>query len=614
MQAQETLRKYFGHEAFRPGQEVMVNALTHHRDALGVMPTGAGKSMCYQVPALMLPGVAIVISPLISLMADQVAALKSAGVPAAYLNSSLTPRQMELAMQRARQGAYKIIYVAPERLETPSFQAMAQSMPISLLAVDEAHCVSQWGQDFRPVYLRIADFVDSLPTRPVMGAFTATATERVRQDIIRLLRLQNPETVTTGFDRPNLYFEVIRPKNRDAALMDILRQKRGESGIVYCATRKAVEQVCDRLIRAGIDATRYHAGLSDEERKENQEKFQYDTCPVMVATNAFGMGIDKSNVRFVIHYQMPRSMEAYYQEAGRAGRDGEAAECILLYNGSDIFTAKWMIEHSEPNENMTAAEQSAVRYQDMNRLNRMVDYCTKPGCLRAFILRYFGENTAQDCGHCSACCGARYGEAAEATPKRQRIAADGAHLGQQATAKKVGSEKIEVPAGGDLFEQLRQVRLALSKLYHVAPFIICSDATLTSMVRRKPETLEGMRSVSGMGEIKTARYGEAFLQVIRPYVAQERKMKANVKLLAERAQSAAFRNPVRTAPKPMPPKPVYTLPPAPVIPDIDWDNLSDPEVLSDAYLSGLTIREMSQKSGLSESWLREKLRSMDLIF
>lgn len=614
MQAQETLRKYFGHEAFRPGQEVMVNALTHHRDALGVMPTGAGKSMCYQVPALMMPGVAIVISPLISLMADQVAALKSAGIPAAYLNSSLTPRQMDLAMQRARQGAYKIIYVAPERLETPSFQAMAQSMPISLLAVDEAHCVSQWGQDFRPVYLRIADFVDSLPTRPVMGAFTATATERVRQDIIRLLRLQNPETVTTGFDRPNLYFEVIRPKNRDAALMDILRRKRGESGIVYCATRKAVEQVCDKLIRAGIDATRYHAGLSDEERKENQEKFQYDTCPVMVATNAFGMGIDKSNVRFVIHYQMPRSMEAYYQEAGRAGRDGEAAECILLYSGSDIFTAKWMIEHTEPNENMTAAEQSAVRYQDMNRLNRMVDYCTKPGCLRAFILRYFGENTAQDCGHCSACCGARYGEAEEIARQRRR-GADGAHLGQQVTAEKVGSiGKIEAPAGGDLFEQLRQVRLALSKLYHVAPFIICSDATLTSMVRRKPETLEGMRSVSGMGEIKTARYGEAFLQVIRPYVAQERKMKANVKLLAERAQSAAFRNPVRTAPKPMPPKPVYTPPPAPVIPDIDWDNLSDPEVLSDAYLSGLTIREMSQKSGLSESWLREKLRSMDLIF
>ncbi len=307
--------------------------------------------------------------------------------------------------------------------------------------------------------------------------------------------------------------------------MDILRRKRGESGIVYCATRKAVEQVCDKLIRAGIDATRYHAGLSDEERKENQEKFQYDTCPVMVATNAFGMGIDKSNVRFVIHYQMPRSMEAYYQEAGRAGRDGEAAECILLYNGSDIFTAKWMIEHSEPNENMTAAEQSAVRYQDMNRLNRMVDYCTKPGCLRAFILRYFGRIQRRTAGIAAPAAARATARRRKPPQKRQRIAADGAHLGQQAAAKKVGSEKIEVPAGGDLFEQLRQVRLALSKLYHVAPFIICSDATLTSMVRRKPETLEGMRSVSGMGEIKTARYGEAFLQVIRPYVAQERKMK-----------------------------------------------------------------------------------------
>ena len=614
MQAQEILHHYFGHEAFRPGQEVMVNALTHHRDAVGVMPTGAGKSMCYQVPALMLPGVSIVISPLISLMADQVSALKSAGVPAAYLNSSLTPRQMELAMQRARQGAYKIIYVAPERLETPSFQAMARAMQISLLAVDEAHCVSQWGQDFRPVYLRIADFVDALPVRPVVGAFTATATDRVRQDIIRLLRLQNPETVTTGFDRPNLYFEVIRPQNRDAALLDILRRKRGESGIVYCATRKAVEQVCDQLIRAGIDATRYHAGLSDEERKENQEKFQYDTCPVMVATNAFGMGIDKSNVRFVIHYQMPRSMEAYYQEAGRAGRDGEAAECILLYNGSDIFTAKWMIEHTEPNENMTAAEQAAVRRQDMNRLNRMIDYCTKPECLRAFILRYFGERAAETCGHCSACCGARYGAAAAATRKRHTSTA-GAHLGQQAAAMMTGSVgKIEAPTGGDLFEQLRQVRMALAKLYKVAPFIICSDATLTSMVRRKPETLDGMRSVSGMGEVKTARYGEAFLRVIRPYVAQERKMKLNVKLLAERAQSPSLHSSVRTAPKPayVPPRPTYTPPPA--VPDIDWDNLTDPEVLSDAYLSGVTIREMAQQSGLSEHWIRERLRSMDLLF
>ena len=608
------LKKVFGYDGFRPGQEEIVSRLLAGQDVLAVMPTGAGKSICYQVPALLLPGITIVVSPLVSLMKDQVGALVQAGVAAAFLNNSLTDNQKALMLRRAREGWYKIIYVAPERLEMPGFQRFAQEREISMVTVDEAHCISQWGQDFRPSYLRIKAFVDGLPRRPVIGAFTATATAHVRDDIRSCLELKDPYEVTASFDRPNLYFEVIRPKNRDAALMDILRRKRGESGIVYCATRKAVEQVCDKLIRAGIDATRYHAGLSDEERKENQEKFQYDTCPVMVATNAFGMGIDKSNVRFVIHYQMPRSMEAYYQEAGRAGRDGEAAECILLYNGSDIFTAKWMIEHTEPNENMTAAEQSAVRYQDMNRLNRMVDYCTKPGCLRAFILRYFGENTAQDCGHCSACCGARYGEAEEIARQRRR-GADGAHLGQQVTAEKIGSiGKIEAPAGGDLFEQLRQVRMALSKLYHVAPFIICSDATLTSMVRRKPETLEGMRSVSGMGEIKTARYGEAFLQVIRPYVAQERKMKANVKLLAERAQSAAFRNPVRTAPKPMPPKPVYTPPSAPVIPDIDWDNLSDPEVLSDAYLSGLTIREMSQKSGLSESWLREKLRSMDLIF
>ena len=293
--ALEALTRYFGYDSFRPGQQGIVEALLAGRDVLGVMPTGAGKSVCYQIPAALSPGATLVISPLISLMRDQVDALNDLGMPAAFINTTQTPDEQAMVFAQAAAGQIKLLYVAPERLETGRFRDFAARTPISLIAVDEAHCVSQWGQDFRPVYLRIADFVDSLPTRPVMGAFTATATERVRQDIIRLLRLQNPETVTTGFDRPNLYFEVIRPKNRDAALMDILRRKRGESGIVYCATRKAVEQVCDNLIRAGIDATRYHAGLSDEERKENQEKFQYDTCPVMVATNAFGMGIDKSN-------------------------------------------------------------------------------------------------------------------------------------------------------------------------------------------------------------------------------------------------------------------------------------------------------------------------------
>ena len=345
----ETLRHYFGHDGFRPGQETMVDALLAGRDCLGVMPTGAGKSLCYQVPALMRPGVALVISPLISLMKDQVAALKSAGVPAAYLNSSLTPHQLDLATERARMGAYRMIYVAPERLETASFRRFARETPLSLIAVDEAHCVSQWGQDFRPNYLKIADFVDTLPVRPPVGAFTATATARVREDVIRLLRLQNPATVSTGFDRPNLYLEVAHPRSREAALKAILRTKRESSGIVYCATRKAVEEVCDKLIAAGFSAARYHAGLSEDERRRSQEDFQFDRVQIMVATNAFGMGIDKPNVRFVIHYNMPRSMEAYYQEAGRAGRDGADAECVLLYSGSDIYTAKWMIEHAEPN-------------------------------------------------------------------------------------------------------------------------------------------------------------------------------------------------------------------------------------------------------------------------
>ena len=629
--ALEALNRYFGYDSFRPGQSGIVSAILTGHDVLGVMPTGAGKSICYQIPAAILPGVAIVISPLISLMRDQVDALNDVGLPAAFINTTQTPDEQDLVFAQALSGQIKLLYVAPERLETERFRNFAVRVPISLVAVDEAHCVSQWGQDFRSSYLGIGEFIAGLPTRPTVAAFTATATERVRRDIVSILGLHTPSITVTGFDRPNLYFDVISMPRKDKAswVASYIASHPDESGIVYCATRKETEALAESLnsavaeLRAaggadvsdiGTIAVAYHGGMSADAREKAQRDFVTDRVPVVVATNAFGMGIDKSNVRFVIHYQMPRSMEAYYQEAGRAGRDGEAAECILLYNGSDIFTAKWMIEHTEPNENMTAAEQSAVRYQDMNRLNRMVDYCTKPGCLRAFILRYFGENAAQDCGHCSACCGARYGEAEEIARQRRR-GADGAHLGQQATSEKVGSiGKIEAPTGGDLFEQLRQVRMALSKLYHVAPFIICSDATLTSMVRRKPETLEGMRSVSGMGEIKTARYGEAFLQVIRPYVAQERKMKANVKLLAERAQSAAFRNPVRTAPKPMPPKPVYTPPPAPVIPDIDWDNLSDPEVLSDAYLSGLTIREMSQKSGLSESWLREKLRSMDLIF
>ncbi len=614
MDKMQTLRHYFGHDAFRPGQETMVDALLQGQDALGVMPTGAGKSMCYQIPALMLEGITLVISPLISLMADQVAALKAAGIPAAYLNSTLTPRQMDLALERAYQGAYKIIYVAPERLETASFLRFAQQVKIALIAVDEAHCVSQWGQDFRPVYLRIADFVDQLPQRPTMGAFTATATQRVREDIIRHLRLVRPASVTTGFDRPNLYFEVVRcqtgkdAKKREQILLDVLRGKTSQSGIVYCATRKAVEEVCDKLTMAGFSAARYHAGLSDEERRQSQEDFQYDRVQVMVATNAFGMGIDKSNVRFVVHYNMPRSMEAYYQEAGRAGRDGEQSECILLYSGQDIFTARWMIEHNPPNEALSAAEQANVRRLDENRLQDMIDYCTRDRCLRGSILRYFGERTAEACGDCGHCTGGRYGDVPEQPSVRLRS-------GKVAAAKPVqpAPKKIDAPDGG-LIDQLKAVRMRLARANHVPPYIICSDATLASMARIRPMTREGMLSVSGMGEIKTAKYGDAFLAVLKSYAVQEKRMRNQVAAIAREAQSAAFRSKpaAPAAPRPAvtryePPGNVPVIPLRPPLEDDDAD-------LADAYLSGVSIQEMADELGLHPSVIRQRLADMDLIF
>lgn len=513
----ETLRHYFGHTGFRPGQETMVDALLDGRDAVGIMPTGAGKSLCYQIPALMRPGIALVISPLISLMKDQVAALKSAGVPAAYLNSSLTPRQIDLATERACQGAYRIVYVAPERLETLSFRRFAQAAPISLIAVDEAHCVSQWGQDFRPNYLKIADFVDALPTRPPVGAFTATATARVREDIIRLLRLRDPVQAATGFNRPNLYFEVLKPKSREAALLAILRERRNQSGIVYCATRKTVEEVGQKLRDAGFAAGCYHAGMGDEARRESQEDFQFDRVQVMVATNAFGMGIDKSNVNYVIHYNMPKSMEAYYQEAGRAGRDGSDAACILLYSGSDIFTAKWMIEHGEPNAELTAQEQAAVRRQDLNRLEAMIGYCNTTGCLRQYILRYFGEDAPEQCDGCGSCVGARYAALAELKrPARRRDRAAAATVPVAPVPPKPQEEAVDPD---DLFGLLRACRMGLARSMRVPPYIVCSDKTLEDMVKRRPRTLSEMLDVHGMGTAKVGKYGAAFLKVLREYAA-----------------------------------------------------------------------------------------------
>ena len=399
----EVLRRYFGYTAFRNGQETIVDALLAGRDALCVMPTGAGKSICYQIPALLLPGVTLVISPLISLMQDQVESLTQAGVRAAYLNSTLTPAQYARALRNMAEGAYKIVYVAPERLSTEGFRAVCEKLPISLVAVDEAHCVSQWGQDFRPDYLRIAAFVESLASRPAVGAFTATATKAVRADMASLLALQDPVCVTTGFDRPNLYFGVQTPHSKPLALLELLEARRDRCGIVYCATRKAVEEVEALLRDKGFSATRYHAGLSEAERRRNQEDFVFDRKSVMVATNAFGMGIDKSNVSFVIHYNMPKNIESYYQEAGRAGRDGSPADCILLYSPQDVRTNRFLIENSEPNPELDAETQEAVQKREYERLRQMTFYCTTTDCLRAFILRYFGEQTAEYCGNCSSC-------------------------------------------------------------------------------------------------------------------------------------------------------------------------------------------------------------------
>lgn len=397
------LKEYFGHDSFREGQDRITDSLLGGRDVLGIMPTGAGKSICYQVPALMFDGITIVVSPLISLMKDQVSALVQSGVAAAYINSSLTHAQYLKVLQNTESGKYKIIYVAPERLCAPAFLGICRNLNISMVAVDEAHCISQWGQDFRPSYLKIPDFIDALNSRPVVGAFTATATGAVRDDIKTLLRLVSPLVVTTGFDRPNLFFSVMQPKNKSIELMKLIKERKNESGIVYCSTRKAVEEVCELLQKNGFAATRYHAGLDENERRRNQDDFVYDRATIMVATNAFGMGIDKSNVSFVIHYNMPKNMESYYQEAGRAGRDGRSADCILLYSAKDVRTNQFLINNSEPNPDLTEDEQEEVRRRDRERLKQMTFYCTTHKCLRKFILEYFGDKGPERCEKCSNC-------------------------------------------------------------------------------------------------------------------------------------------------------------------------------------------------------------------
>ena len=507
MNINQTLKQYFGYDSLRTGQEELINGILAGHDVLGIMPTGAGKSLCYQLPALMLKGITLVISPLISLMSDQVKALNQAGVHAAYINSSLTENQIRMALSYASQGRYKIIYVAPERLNTPRFLDFACNADISMLTVDEAHCISQWGQDFRPSYLEIAGFLTRLPRRPIVSAFTATATERVKNDIVASLGLNNPVTMVTGFDRPNLFFRVVTRKGgsqKDNSIINYVKKHEDESGIIYCATKKNVDKLYTLLNEQGISAGRYHAGLSNDERKQNQEDFTYDRIRVMVATNAFGMGIDKSNVRYVLHYNMPQSLEYYYQEAGRAGRDGEEAECVLFFSKQDIMINKFLLQNKASAGDVASDMQKTAN--DRRKLQQMINYCETDKCLREFILSYFGDTTPCICNKCSNCVVVEDEEEETyvETGKKRKKAAQLAGLNE---------------LGAALFEKLRSVRTELAAEKSVPPYIICSDKTLKDMCAKLPRDKEQLADVYGMGEQKIQNYGEAFVMAVNSFVA-----------------------------------------------------------------------------------------------
>ncbi len=565
MDKYEVLSKYFGYTSFREGQEELIDSILNGQDVLGIMPTGAGKSICYQVPALCMEGITLVISPLISLMMDQVKALNQAGVHAAYINSALTENQVSKALQNACNGQYKIIYVAPERLETDRFLYFALNASISMVTIDEAHCISQWGQDFRPSYLKILQFIDRLSVRPVVSAFTATATTVVKQDIVDILSLHNPYVLVTGFDRENLFFEVRTSKNKDERLYHYLQNHLDESGIIYCATRKNVEKVCEYLQYYGLPVTRYHAGLTPEERKQNQEDFIYDRKPIIVATNAFGMGIDKSNVRYVVHYNMPQSLENYYQEAGRAGRDGMSAECVILYSPQDWHLNKYLIENRGENSELTEEQAQLVLQNDRERLWAMAGYCKTTYCLREYILRYFGTMRKKDisgkyCGNCSNCVKSNaaqeesysygslwdegsfaYGtdrvdydsdyEAAaymdkpkvSVGKKQSKRHSNSYGTGVYGESKvQTGISQIRLEQLNEeeqaLFKALKAVRLHIAKAVALPPYMIFADKTLLEMTVKKPTNKVQMLQVGGVGENKYNRYGEDFEECIKEFL------------------------------------------------------------------------------------------------